>query len=66
MSDPIMEPTDTTKPGWQTSEFWIMLAFVVAATFLVHTGKLSAEWWGATVAGVVGVYTGVRGFVRAS
>jgi hypothetical protein len=40
-----------SKPGWQTTEFWISLVTLVCATVLVAMGKIDSGVW-AAAAGV--------------
>ena len=54
------------KVGTQTSEFWLSLAMLVAATFLVTLGKISGADWLGVSAVTTGVYTGSRAVVKAT
>lgn len=44
----------TVKPGYETSEFWLSFALLVAATALRLTGNIDADAW-MVVAGGVGL-----------
>jgi len=53
--------TKTTKPGWQSTEFWFALAVLICATVLIALGKLDATAWGAAAAITSAGYSHGRG-----
>ena len=57
-----MAAKKAVKPGYQTSEFWVVAGTIAAMTFGIPVPPEMA----AIVMGVLGsVYTGVRGWVKA-
>lgn len=60
---PAAKPTEP-RAGLQTTEFWLALAVVAAATVLCGLGKLDADQW-SLVAGVNGAgYAIGRGLAK--
>ena len=67
MSDPTTTPTptSTTKPGWQTSEFWLSVVAVVMGT-IAASDALPAEGGAAKITALITSalvalgYTGAR------
>lgn len=58
-----MEETPS-KPGWQTTEFWLSLATLLCATVLIGLDKIDASVW-AAAAGVSSVgYALSRGLAK--
>lgn len=51
--------------GMKTSEFWLTVLVIVAATALRLTDDIDAESWKWAVTGATGFYTASRAFVKA-
>ena len=63
-TQPSNGPGHTCKPGVRTSEFWLTLAAMTAASILFGLGKLSEEHWFYLIGGGTGLYNLVRGFLK--
>lgn len=50
--------------GTRTSEFWISILVLVAATVLVAIGKLEADQWMIVATGSAGAYAISRGLAK--
>lgn len=57
-TDPIV------TPGYKTTEFYVTLAVVLAATVLCALGKLDADQWTLVAAGSGGSYAVSRGLAK--
>lgn len=51
------------RPGWKTSEFWLILATILVVAFSVKLGLTSEHLY--IIGGLAGVYTGGRSFTKA-
>lgn len=51
-------------PGAKTSEFWLTLGTIVAATILTALKVIGPEVWAAVVLGGSGAYTASRAVVK--
>lgn len=52
------------RPGWKTTEFWVTIIVIVAATALLLTDKIDAGLW-AVAAGLPGMaYPVSRGLAK--
>jgi hypothetical protein len=53
-------PCRGPKPGWKSTEFWIILGFMALVAWWVHTSKLEAQQGLTEVAMMVSGYIGLR------
>lgn len=57
-------PTRTTVPGYKTSEFWLTVLLIVAATALRLTNGIDADAWMVVCAGGGVAYNFSRGIAK--
>lgn len=50
--------------GMKTSEFWVTIATIAAATLLCAIGKITPELWAFVAVGGVGTYSISRGVAK--
>lgn len=56
--------TGAEKPGYLTSEFWLTVLVVVAATVLRLTDDIDADAWMVVAGGATGLYNVSRGLAK--
>tara|TARA_R110002049_G_scaffold10277_1_gene50895 strand:+ start:394 stop:579 length:186 start_codon:yes stop_codon:yes gene_type:complete len=52
------------KPGLMTTEFWLAIIAMIAASVLLGMDKIGPDIWAGVIAGVSGLYGVARGIAK--